>query len=135
MVKYVVVLEREPACAEELVDSLNGEGYEVHLKVDEMGCLRSIEERLPDLLVLSIGPAAAGGLTILRVLREHPRGNRLPVILLSSSREYLDARDGFCSGADMILTKPVRPESVVAAARWLLGPRPVFEPCSAAQPS
>ncbi|MCD9625412.1 response regulator transcription factor [Rhabdothermincola salaria] len=68
-----------------------------------------------DLVVLDVGLPRRDGFEVLRCLRE--RGERLPVILLTSRDGIDDTVRGFDVGADDYLTKPFRFDELLARAR------------------
>ena len=47
------------------------------------------------------------GLEVLRFLRSHEPTRRIPVIVLSSSREERDIRESYLAGANSYVVKPV----------------------------
>ena len=62
---------------------------------------------LPDLVLLDLKLPRMSGLEVLAWLREQPRLQRLPVIVLTSSRESSDVNRAYELGANSYLLKPV----------------------------
>lgn len=62
---------------------------------------------LPDLVLLDLGLPGVDGFTVLRELKAAPILKRLPVVILTSSREDRDRATTYDSGANSYLVKPV----------------------------
>lgn len=73
---------------------------------------------LPDLVLLDLNLPGQDGHTVLETIRNTPRLEHLPVIILSSSKAGEDINRSYEDNANAYLTKPSDPrdfESVVAA--------------------
>ena len=62
---------------------------------------------LPQMLLLDLKLPKVDGLEVLRRVRSDPRTRRLPVIILTSSREDEDLIRGYDLGANSYVRKPV----------------------------
>lgn len=62
---------------------------------------------LPSHLILDVKMPGKTGLEVLAWLRAHPRLNRSPVVMFSSSREPSDVRAAYDLGVDAYLVKPL----------------------------
>jgi two-component system response regulator len=62
---------------------------------------------LPQLVLLDLKLPKVGGLEVLRRLRADPRTRRLPVVVLTSSREEEDMLTSYDNGANSYVRKPV----------------------------
>ena len=62
---------------------------------------------LPDLVLLDLKLPRMSGLEVLTWLRKQPKLQRLPVIVLTSSRETADVNRAYELGANSYLLKPV----------------------------
>lgn len=65
------------------------------------------EQPLPSLVLLDLKLPRVDGLEVLRQLKETPRLRRLPVVVLTSSREQRDLARAFEYGANAYVVKPV----------------------------
>lgn len=62
---------------------------------------------LPDLILLDIKLPGLSGLDVLKRLKETPVIKRIPVIVLTSSRDEADRIQGYDNGANSYLVKPI----------------------------
>jgi two-component system response regulator len=74
---------------------------------------------LPQLMLLDLKLPKVDGLEVLRRVRADPRTSRLPVVILTSSREEEDLIQGYDLGANSYVRKPVDFAQFVEAVRQL----------------
>jgi two-component system response regulator len=80
---------------------------------------------LPALTLLDLKLPKVSGLDVLRAIRGEPRTRRMPVVILTSSREEQDVAMGYDLGVNSYICKPVDFTQFVAATGhlglyWLL---------------
>jgi two-component system response regulator len=81
--------------------------------------------RLPAVTLLDLNVPKIDGLELLRIVRAHAKLRRLPIVVLTSSKEESDLIRSYDLGANSYIQKPVRFEEFNAAVRqlglyWLL---------------
>jgi len=96
---------------ERALELLHGEGSE--------------KNSLPAVVLMDINMPGMSGLEALKHIRSHPRTRALPVVILTSSKEDQDIIDGYGSGANSYIRKPVNFNEFVEAVKqlgmyWLL---------------
>ena len=64
-----------------------------------------------DLIISDVMMPRMDGYTLVKTLRE--RGNQIPVLLLTAKQSFEDKREGFSSGIDDYMTKPVNYEELI----------------------
>lgn len=87
---------------------------------------------LPGLVLLDLEMPRMDGFEVLRWIREQPRFNLLPVVVLTNSQDPRDANAAFAAGANSVLVKPSDFHETLRlmaalAAQWL-------SPSSSAEP-
>jgi len=74
---------------------------------------------LPQLVLLDLKLPKIDGLEVLRVIRSDERTKRLPVVILTSSKQERDLLDGYELGANSYVCKPVDFTAFAEAVRQL----------------
>lgn len=93
-------------------------GYAVDVESDARGGRAYLESNRPSLVVVDIQTGSAGGYGLLKVMQEDMRIAVVPaVMILERSQDGWLAKQ---AGAQVVLTKPVAAERVVADALALL---------------
>ncbi|HET7625078.1 MAG TPA: response regulator [Verrucomicrobiae bacterium] len=89
-----VVVARD---GEEAINYLFGSGAFIARDIDLQPAVVLLDLKLPRL----------GGIEVLRKIRQNPRTRRLPVVVLTSSKEERDLADVYDLGANSYIYKPV----------------------------
>ena len=128
----VLVVEDEADLAELIALNLRQAGFDtsiastgieaVNLLMPQLDQLRDagISNTLPDIMLLDLMLPGVRGEEILRRVRAHPVGHKLPVIVLTAKGSDQDQILGLDLGADDYLPKPVAAEILHARIRALL---------------
>jgi len=99
--------------------------------------LAKAESDAPDLILLDIMMPDLDGLEVCRRLRSQPATSQIPIIMFTAKSQVGDKVDGFQSGADDYLTKPIHPDNLAArvdaALQRSAQKRLSMQPASAAQ--
>lgn len=74
---------------------------------------------LPDLLLLDLKMPAVDGAEVLRQVKSAPGLKRIPVVILTSSKEEGDRAMSYDLGANSYLVKPISYEGFVEVARTI----------------
>jgi len=85
---------------------------------------RKIED-VPKVVLLDLKLPRVDGLEVLQRLKSDPRTRRIPVVVVTSSKEQRDVVESYELGVNSYIVKPVNYEKFVAAVRdlamyWLL---------------
>ena len=85
---------------------------------DGVEALELLERRQADLIIADVMMPRMDGYTLVKTLRE--RGDQIPVLLLTAKQSFEDKREGFSSGVDDYMTKPVNYEELIWRLNALL---------------
>ncbi|WP_291008735.1 response regulator [Hydrogenophaga sp.] len=76
-------------------------------------------EALPAVILLDINLPKVNGLEVLRQLKEHERFRRIPVVVLTSSREDRDLKAAYDLGVNSYIEKPVNFNKFIEVAEQI----------------
>lgn len=93
---------------------LQRRGYTIVAARDGTQGLAKAESESPDLVILDVMMPDYSGLEVCRRLRSQPQTSHLPIIMFTAKIAVSDKVDGFQSGADDYLTKPIHPDDLAA---------------------
>jgi two-component system phosphate regulon response regulator PhoB len=116
----VLVVEDEEDIRELVSYNLLKEGYQVAGVASGEDALSAVESKTPDLILLDIMLPGLDGLRVCRKLKENPRFQSIPVIMLTAKGEEPDVVAGLNMGADDYVTKPFSPKVLLARMQAVL---------------
>jgi CheY-like chemotaxis protein len=100
---------------------LLGRGFEVRTARDGKSALRSLEQQLPDVVLLDIMMPEMDGIEVLDRIRANPQSASLPVILVTGKGQDEDVLAGYKYGADYYITKPFTARQLLHGIGLVLG--------------
>ncbi|HEY0333387.1 MAG TPA: response regulator [Stenotrophomonas sp.] len=129
-IRTILLAEDSPADAEMAVDALREarlanpivhveDGVEAMDYLLRRGAFATREEGLPSVLLLDIKMPRMDGLEVLKQIRTTEHLKRLPVVILSSSREESDLARSWDLGVNAYVVKPVDVDQFFNAVKTL----------------
>ncbi|AJC47159.1 MULTISPECIES: response regulator [Xanthomonas] len=129
-IRTILLAEDSPADAEMAVDALRDarlanpivhveDGVEAMDYLLRRGAYAEREEGLPAVLLLDIKMPRMDGLEVLKLVRSEESLKRLPVVILSSSREESDLARSWDLGVNAYVVKPVDVDQFFTAVKTL----------------
>lgn len=115
--KHILVVEDDTSLAEWISDYLLDHGYEVTVSSQGDYALEMIADELPDLVLLDVMIPVKNGFDVCKEAREFYSG---PILFMTACVEDGDEIQGLEMGADDYLTKPIRPQVLLARIKALL---------------
>ena len=102
---------------------LNKAGFAVDHAANGYEALEKFMNFDYNLFIVDINMPKMSGYELVRQLRENERGVRLPVVIISTEAKDSDRLEGYRSGANFYLVKPVKPERLLFLTKILTGVR------------
>jgi CheY-like chemotaxis protein len=96
-------------------------GFEVRTAIDGKTALKSMEEELPDVVLLDIMMPEMDGMQVLDRIRTNPHSASVPVILVTGKAQDEDVLNGYKYGADYYITKPFTARQLLHGIGLVLG--------------
>ncbi len=116
----VLIIEDEEDIQELVNYSLSKEGYHTTAVASGEEGLRSAKSKQPNLIVLDLMLPGMDGLEICRLLKNDPKTQHIPIVMLTAKGEESDVVTGLELGAEDYITKPFSPKVLVARIRTIL---------------
>lgn len=113
MIAKIAIIEDERAIRSMYAIKLKLSGFLVCEAADGLSGLRMIENEQPDLILLDLRMPKMGGEDMLRELREHAWGEKIPVIILTNiSRDEVPRTLWHLGIADFIVKSNSSPQKI-----------------------
>lgn len=116
-VKHILVVEDDSSLAEWISDYLLDHGYSITVANQGDYALTMIAEEQPDLVLLDVMLPVKNGFDVCKEARAFYTG---PILFMTACVEDGDEIQGLEVGADDYLTKPIRPQVMLARIKALL---------------
>lgn len=121
----ILIVDDTPINLRVIVESLEGQGYEIVVATRGEEALKRASYVQPDLILLDVMMPDLNGFEICRRLKAQPTTRDIPVIFMTSLASVDDKVTGFSVGAIDYVTKPLHVEEVRARVDTHLGLRAV----------
>jgi signal transduction histidine kinase/ActR/RegA family two-component response regulator len=128
--RRVLIADDNHDAAESLAALLEAFGHRTAIAHDGIEVLEQCEKNRFDLAVIDIGMPRLNGYEAARRLRETPEGRAMRLVALTGWGQAEDRQRAFEAGFDEHLTKPIRPDQLVA----LLAGTPVLDGANPPEP-
>ncbi len=130
----VLVVDDEEDILELVRYHLHREGYRVITAASGEEVLSSVQEEVPDLILLDLMLPGLDGLEVCRLLKADERSASIPVIMLTARGSEADIIVGLELGADDYITKPFSPRILSARVKAVLRRKKAASTGDAVQP-
>ncbi len=116
----ILVVDDEEDILELVRYNLAKEGYHVTGALTGEDALKKARSESFDLIVLDLMLPGIDGLEVAKRLKNHPKTEAVPIVMLSAKGEEADIVTGLELGADDYITKPFSPRIMIARVRTAL---------------
>lgn len=115
MSKTIMIVDDSPTEMKLMMSALSNKGYNIVTAVDGEEALSKVGTIRPDLILLDVVMPKKNGYQVCRSIKTAPATKDIRVLLVTSKDQETDRFWGMKQGADGYLTKPYKPEDLVAA--------------------
>jgi|694.fasta_scaffold106882_4 two-component system alkaline phosphatase synthesis response regulator PhoP len=116
----ILVADDEPALLRLLEFVLGRRGYVIQGVTNGNAAIEVLKTESPELVILDVMMPGLDGYEVLTFIRETPRLEGLPVVMLTARAQLDDIQRGLTLGADAYLAKPFDPEELLSVVESLL---------------
>lgn len=113
----ILIVDDTPANLQLLTNLLKEHGYEIFPASDGEQALEFVHSTHPDLILLDIKMPGMDGYEVCRRLKMDNKTRSIPIIFISVLEDEHDKVQAFEEGGVDYITKPIRPEEVLARVR------------------
>ncbi len=99
---------------------LASSGYDVVVAMDGEEALAKVETEKPDLVLLDVMMPKLNGFEVCQILKNNPKTQFIPIILVTALQDVEDRVRGIESGADDFISKPFNKMELMARVKSLL---------------
>ena len=100
--------------------NLRHQGFDVITALDGMDGLKKLDQHPVDLVITDINMPRMDGISFISSMRQNQAWADIPVIVLSTEKGTQDRRQAAKAGADLYLSKPIKPNELGKQANKLL---------------
>ena len=116
----ILVVDDEEDILELVRYNLAKEGYHVTGALTGEDALKKAQSNSFDMVVLDLMLPGIDGLEVAKILKNSPKTESVPIVMLSAKGEEADIVTGLELGADDYITKPFSPRIMIARVRTVL---------------
>lgn len=98
---------------------LGEHGFELHEAANGYEALERAVAEPFDLMLVDVNMPVMDGYSFVEAVRREALTPGVPIIMISTERESVDAEQAYRCGANLYLVKPVAPELLIANAKLL----------------
>jgi class 3 adenylate cyclase len=110
----ILVADDNPDSRQLTRDIVASMGHEVVTAVDGPHALATIQEQMPDLVILDVNMPGMSGFDVMTALKADEATAQIPVLMLTALADVENRVHGLGLGADDYLSKPFNPRELVA---------------------
>ena len=119
--RTVLIADDEPSMRLLVTATITSDSIVVLEAADGDEAWSLIEAHRPDLVLLDVQMPGQTGIELTRRLRSDPTYATMKIVILTSKAQATDVAQGLAAGADLYLTKPFSPISLMTYVEQALG--------------
>ncbi|MFN8576597.1 MAG: 7TM diverse intracellular signaling domain-containing protein [Candidatus Sericytochromatia bacterium] len=111
---HILIVDDEPVNLQVLKNHLSLQNYNITQATSGQEAIKILENVKPDLIILDVMMPNMSGYDVSKKVRELYPASELPIVMLTAKNMVNDLLEGFDSGANDYLTKPVSKSELLA---------------------
>ena len=123
----ILITDDDPSSALLAEAAMDDAGYRVVVANNGEEALELFESEQPDCIVLDVMMPGLSGFDVCRAVRAHPRGRRVPILMLTNLGDHASISESYNAGASDFTQKGRSPRLLVERVRFLLRDRSLEE--------
>ncbi len=121
MSKTVLIIDDSVTVRMFVSNLLATDGYCVEQADNGVEGVEKAGESHYDLIISDINMPTMNGYSAVTTIRQDPTNQGVPIIVMSTASKDIDATKAYAAGANLYLTKPVKPDLLLERVRMILG--------------
>lgn len=113
-VRFTVMVVENAFENQRFIEEVLTSEYDVLVASSGEECLKTTDERLPDLILMDVAMDGISGYETCRQLKSNQRTREIPVLFLSDAATFKERLIGYESGGDDYVTAPVDPDELLS---------------------
>ena len=109
----IMIVEDDITTVKLLTILLEKRDYTVVSKLNGLAAVESVEEEMPDLIIMDVMMPEMDGIEATQRIKSNPKTSGIPVIFLSALGQEMEVMKGLHSGADGYVVKPFDARSLL----------------------
>ena len=119
--RAVLIADDEPSMRLLVTATLTSDQITVLEAADGDAAWKTIQQHRPDLVLLDVQMPGLSGIELTARIRTNPELACIKIVILTSKAQATDVASGLAAGADLYLTKPFSPISLLQYVEQSLG--------------
>jgi len=103
----ILIVEDNPVNLELAKDILENHGFDVLSAVNGLEALQTVQNLLPDLILMDLQLPGMSGLTVIETLKADPATSHIPVVAVTAFAMSTDENRARAAGCIGFITKPI----------------------------
>jgi DNA-binding response OmpR family regulator len=116
----ILVVDDDTRLTQLLQMVFESRGYGVTIANDGEQALESLEQELPEAILLDLMLPGVSGLEVCKRIRANPRTSFIPIIVITAKYDTRTRRELMDAGANEYLVKPFRPSELIKVTRQVV---------------
>jgi len=120
----ILIVDDEPhlrMLIQQTLEELEDEGVELMMASNGEEALSMIQDEQPNLVFLDVMMPKKNGFDVCQTVKHELGLNQIHIILLTAKGQEFDRQRGADAGANLYMTKPFDPDTLLEKARSVLG--------------